>query len=293
MIDKPMPPLRTLQVFEAAARHQSFTAAGHDIGITQSAVSRQIADLEAHLGQSLFVRSGPNLSLTPMGAKLAKGIGHALMDMRICVDAAQVKSAHNVITLTMLPSVAAKWLAPRLERFTQTHPDIDLRISATRHLVDFRVDGVDAAIRYGKGKWPGVIATQLASETIQPVCSAEYARKINLSAPSDLLRATLLFGDIEEDWHKWFAEVGLKNAALPRGPELGDDAAILQAALDHQGVALGRSLLIANDLQSGRLITPFATKLEASYSYWFVRPMAMARSATLIDVENWFINEFK
>ncbi len=291
--DKPiMPSLRTLQVFEAAARHKNFTAAGFDIGITQSAVSRQVADLEAYLSQSLFVRSGPTLILTRTGATLAKGLGHALTDMRSCVEEARNVSDSQVITLTMLPSVAAKWLAPRLGQFTLAHPDIDLRISATRHLVDFTAEGVDAAIRYGKGKWPGVNAVQLGSEIIQPVCSPEYASKIGMVEPDDLLRASLLYGDIAEDWTKWFGAAGLSGAVLPKGPKLGDDTAILQAVLDHQGVALGRSLLVANDLETGRLIAPFPTVLKASYSYWFVNPVSLNLSPTLAAVKDWIVSEF-
>ncbi len=291
--DKPWPiPLRTLQVFEAAARHQSFTAAGRDIGITQSAVSRQVAELETFLGRQLFVRSGPALTVTQVGKTLAERIGYALADLHNGVEDARVRPASNVVTLSMLPSVAAKWLAPRLERFTQTHPGVDLRISATRHLVDFSADGIDAAIRYGKGNWPDVTAIQLGTETIQPVCSPEYARRIDLETPADLLKSTLIYGDIAEDWGKWFAAAGLSGATLPRGPKLGDDTAILQAALDGQGVALGRSLLAAEDLASGRLIAPFQTRLEASYSYWFVQPKTASPNPNLSAIRDWIVAEF-
>lgn len=287
-----LPPLRTLQVFEAAARHQSFTAAGRDIGITQSAVSRQIADLEANLGRKLFIRSGPKLTLTHTGAVLAEGIVRALAIMQSSVDEARVVAASRIVTLSMLPSVATKWLAPRLERFAQAHPDIDLRISATRNLVDFAAEGIDAAIRYGKGEWPEVIATQLGSETIQPVCTPEYAHKIGLTTPEDLLRATLLRSDIAEDWNKWFAATGVFDVTLPRGPKLGDDTATLQATLDHQGVALGRSMLIANDLESGRLVAPFPTTLHASYSYWLVYPISSDTGLNLSAVKDWIVDEF-
>jgi len=287
-----MPPLRTLQVFEAAARHQSFTAAGRDIGITQSAVSRQIADLEANLGRELFIRSGPKLKLTHTGTILAEGIARALANMQNSVEEARAVTPSRIVTLSMLPSVATKWLAPRLERFAQAHPDIDLRISATRNLVDFAAEGIDAAIRYGKGEWPGVIATPLGSETVRPVCTPEYALKLDLTTPTGLLRATLLRSDIAEDWSKWFAATGISDVAIPRGPKLGDDTATLQAALDHQGVALGRSMLVANDLESGRLITPFPTTLHASYSYWLVCPISSDSRRHLSLVKNWIVSEF-
>ncbi|GAB5467076.1 MAG: transcriptional regulator GcvA [Rhodospirillales bacterium] len=287
-----LPQLRALEVFEAAARHQNFTAAGRDIGITQSAVSRQVTDLEAQLGCALFARSGPNVRLTPAGASLASGIGRGLEEMRRSVEAVSALRGGRVVTLSMLPSVAAKWLAPRLGRFTQAHPDLDLRISATRHLVDFAAEGIDAAIRYGQGRWPGVQATLLGVETVRPVVTPEYARATGLSAPADLLRATLLYAEIAEDWRAWFAAVGLTEVRVPPGPKLGDDTAILQAALDHQGVALGRSLLVASDLESGRLVAPFPTALKASFSYWFVTPLHTKPSPGLTAVRDWIVAQF-
>jgi LysR family transcriptional regulator, glycine cleavage system transcriptional activator len=287
-----MPSLRALQVFEAAARYQNFTAAGNDLGITQSAVSRQIADLEAQLGQLLFVRSGPSLSLTGVGRTLAKCIEHALTDLRVGVAQARGIPDSPIVTLSMLPSVAAKWFAPRLEKFTQAHANIDLRISASRNLVDFEDDGFDAAIRYGKGQWPNVMATFLGAEIIRPVCTPEYAARVCLKSVNDLLNATLLYGDIVEDWRKWFIAAGIQNETPPKGPRLGDDTAILAAILDHQGVALGRSLLVDNDLNAGRLITPFTISLKASFSYWFVQPAAIDTSLRLTAVRQWIIDEF-
>ncbi|MEH6494555.1 MAG: transcriptional regulator GcvA [Pseudomonas marincola] len=289
---KSMPPLRTLQVFEAAARHQSFTAAGRDIGITQSAVSRQIADLEAYLKQELFIRSGPRLSLTRVGETLAQGLSYALADMQKSVSEARNVTDSRIVTLSMLPSVAAKWLAPQLGSFTQNHPEIDLRVSATRHLVDFAAEGIDAAIRYGKGEWPGTLAIRLGTERVQPVCTPEYAQNMNLKTPADLLRATLFWGDIAEDWRKWFTAAGVSKIDTMRGPKLGDDTAILQAVIDHQGVALGRSLLTKTDLETGRLIAPFPVMLEASYSYWLVSPVGHEEGQSLAAVKDWIIGAF-
>lgn len=291
-VSNSMPPLRTLQVFEAAARHQSFTAAGREIGITQSAVSRQIADLEAYLKQELFIRSGPRLSLTRVGETLAQGLSYALADMQRSVMEARNVADSRVVTLSMLPSVAAKWLAPQLGLFIQKHPDIDLRVSATRHLVDFAAEGIDAAIRYGNGEWPGAVAVRLGTEKVQPICTPEYAHRMNLKTPADLLRATLFWGDIEEDWRKWFTAAGVSKIEASRGPKLGDDTAILQAVIEHQGVALGRSLLTKTDLETGRLIAPFPVMLEASYSYWLVSPAGHEEGQSLAAVKDWIIGAF-
>ena len=211
-------PLRALQIFEAAARHQNFTAAGRDLGITQSAVSRKISELEAILGAQLFNRSGPNLSLTRTGRSLAHRVSYALTDLQAaCLDA-RSSPDRGVVTLSMLPSVAAKWLAPRLGQFASLHPEIDLRISASHSLVDFAADGIDGAIRYGRGSWPGLEATWLGSETVQPVCSPAALKDFGISTPSDLLSAPLIHSDIPEDWAAWFAAAGIGDAPGAEGP---------------------------------------------------------------------------
>ncbi|MVO14278.1 LysR substrate-binding domain-containing protein [Parasedimentitalea huanghaiensis] len=267
------PSLRALEVFESAARMGGFTSAGNELGITQSAVSRQVGDLEAMLDVTLFQRRGAHVTVTPTGKRLAdtptgkrlaERLAVALKDMRAAVS--EAARSDGMVTLSMLPSVAAKWFAPRLGRFVTAHPQIDLRVSASRHLVDFEVEGVDAAIRYGRGSWPGLAAQKLASETVSPVCTPSYAERLGLSEPEDLIQATLLYGDIPEDWEAWFAVAGCAEN-VPPGPRLGDDAAILQAVLDHQGVALGRSRLIEDDLESGKLVTPFDIRLSASHAY--------------------------
>ena len=287
-----LPALRALQVFEAASRHGNFTGAAGELGVTQGAVSRKVQELESWLGQELFRRSGPKLTLTATGKALGVETGRALDILRAASDAAMPSPDRLHVTLSMLPSVAAKWLAPRLARFVRTHPQIDLRVSAARHFVDFAADEIDAAIRYGKGNWPGLSADLLARETVTPVCARAYAEECGLKSPKDLLGATLLHSDIEEDWRAWFRAAGLEKSAIPRGPKLGDDTATLQAALDGQGVALGRSVLVADDIQAQRLIAPFHISLEASYSYWFVTPADTPASDNLRAVHAWLQSEF-
>ena len=161
-------PLRALQIFEAAARQQNFTAAGREIGLTQSAVSRKVSELEAILDVQLFRRSGPNLVLTQTGRVLAGRVSFALGDLRSALEEVKPALDSNIVTLSMLPSVAAKWLAPRLGLFTQLHPQIDLRVSASRDIVDLNAEGFDGAIRYGLGNWPGFETIWLGAESVQP-----------------------------------------------------------------------------------------------------------------------------
>lgn len=287
---KSLLPLRALQIFEAAARHHSFTAAGQHLGITQSAVSRKVSELEASLGIRLFVRSGPNVTLTDNGRTLADRVGYALGDLQRAVAHARPRSGNSIVNLSMLPSVAAKWLAPKLGQFANDHPEIDLRISASRTLIDFSVEDMDGAIRFGLGDWPGLDVIWLGGETVQPVCAPAFLARYPLATPADLLSVPLLHADIPEDWAVWLAANGVANANIPRGPRLGDDTAILQAALSGQGMALGRGLLVADDLDAGRLVAPFGLKLETSYSYWFVSPKNSRDS--LMVVRNWVARAF-
>jgi LysR family transcriptional regulator, glycine cleavage system transcriptional activator len=284
------PPLRSLQVFEAAARCGTFTAAGKELGITQSGVSRQVSDLEAVLGVALFLRNGARLTVTPAGERLADQLADAFR--RTWSAVADARRSDQVVTLSMLPSVAARWFAPRLGSFMTQNPEIDLRIAASRHLVDFSAEGVDAAIRYSPIPSASLEAIKLGTETVQPVCSAQYARDHGLATPDDLLRCTLLCGDIPEDWPAWFDAAGCKQPP-PAGPRLGDDGAILQAALDHQGVALGRSLLVAGDIAAGRLVRPFAVTLKASHAYWFVQPKGVATTKAINAVRDWLTDQFR
>lgn len=284
------PPLRSLQVFEAGVRCGSFTAAGEELGITQSGVSRQVSDLEATLGVTLFLRKGSRLSVTPAGERLAHQLAVAFAHTWSAV--ADARRSDQVVTLSMLPSIATRWFAPRLSSFQAVNPDIDLRITASRHLVDFTSEGVDAAIRYCPAPAGNLEAIKLGTETIAPVCSPSYAQKHGLNEPDDLYRATLLYGDIPEDWAAWCKAAGCKQTP-PAGPRLGDDGAILQAAVEGQGIALGRSRLVADDIATGRLIAPFTVSLDASHAYWFVQPKGMATMQAINAVKVWLLDRFE
>lgn len=284
------PTLRSLQVFEAAARCGGFTAAGQELGITQSGVSRQVSDLEAMLGVALFFRNGARLSVTPAGKRLARQLADTFANTWSAV--ADARRSEQVVTLSMLPSVAARWFAPRLGNFMLENPDVDLRITASRHLVDFITEGVDAAIRYSPKPSIDLELLKLGTETITPVCSPSYVREYDLQVPADMYRATLLCGDIPEDWPAWFEAAGCQQPP-PTGPRLGDDGAILQAAVEGQGVALGRSLLVADDISTGRLVAPFDISLDASHAYWFARPKQVETTQAVERVKTWLVEQFQ
>lgn len=290
--NKRLPSLRAVHVFVISAQLGSFTAASRKLNVTQGAVSRLIQDLEEQLSVKLFNRSGPNLSLTDAGREFALTTGRAIELIEEAVETIHAKQEKSYINLSMLPSVATNWFAPRLGRFVNEYPDIDVRICASRRLVDFHAEDIDAAIRYGEGDWPGYHAELLATEMIFPVCTPAYAKKLKLLKPSDLSRATLLHADLSDNWELWFRKAGLINQEIPDGPKLGDEAAIRQAVCDSHGVSLGRSVLIEDDLQSGRLIAPFPIKLNASFSYWLVTLKGRQRSESIDKISRWIKKEF-
>jgi len=283
-------PLTALRTFEAAARHGSFTRAAEELHVTQGAVSRQVQALEARIGIELFERHGRTLILSHDGRRLADAATDALE--RLGEAVAELGRACTEVTLSMLPSVAACWMAPRMREFAAANPGIALRLSASRHLVDFHSEGIDAAIRYGPGGWPDVKAELLAREHIFPVCSADYAATHNLLRPEDLMRTTLLHTDVPDGWRDWFAAAGRPDAFTEEGVYLDEDAALLRAAAESEGMALGRSVLVAGDLAQGRLVAPFDASIPATYSYWFVAPAEARRRREVDLVRTWLMAEF-
>src|ERR1700737_4495083 len=188
-----LPSLNGLRAFEAAARHLSFTAAATELNVTQTAISHQIRRLEEELGIRLFVRQNRSLALTPEARDYLPGIRAAFNDLRLATDRLTRKDNDHVLTVSTLASLAAKWLLPRLSMFQQAHPGIDVRITTSTSLVDFKTGDVDAAIRYGRGHWPGLRADWLMADELFPVCSpALLAGKKPLQRPEDLADHVLL-----------------------------------------------------------------------------------------------------
>jgi LysR family glycine cleavage system transcriptional activator len=269
-----MPSLTALRAFEAAARHGSLTRAAQELFITQSAVSRQVQALERDLGMALFERSGRHIALTTDGQELADAAGRAFEIVRAAVARLRRRreaagGADRVVTISMLPSLAAKWFTPRLGRLFAAMPDLDLRISASRALVAFDRDGVDCAIRYGRGDWPGTRATRLMDEEVFPAASP----RLGIGTLEKLSRSVLLQGDIPDDWDRWFAAAGLRQPRVAKsGPRFTDDVSLIEAAVDGIGVALVRSTLVERELKEGRLVRIGDHAVPASFAYYFVVP---------------------
>lgn len=286
------PPLRAVRAFAAAARHMSLTRAADELAVTQSAVSRQVRELERDLGVELFRRQGRKLRLTAEGRAFAQAAGEAIDRLTDYAAVLRARHASPVVTLGTLPSVAARWLAPRLADFVASHPDIDLRIATSPQLAELGSGDIDAAIRYGRGDWPGLTAIRLADEELLPVCSPEYLRRNPVDSAADLARRTLLQADLPDQWRDWFRAAGAATDGIGRGLRFDDANALLQAAADGLGVALGRSLLVAEDLRSGRLVVPLDLRIPASYSYWFVVSAGRENDAQLARIRDWLRRQF-
>ena len=207
-----LPSLNGLRAFEAAARHLSFTQAASELNVTQTAISHQIRRLEEELGLRLFVRQNRALELTAEARDYLPGVHAAFNDLRLATDRLLRKDDGHVLTVSTLASLAAKWLLPRLSAFQEAHPGIDVRITTSPSLVDFQRDNVDAAIRYGRGQWPGVRADWLMADELFPVCSpALVSGNKPLRCPQDLKDHVLLHtsNTNSDDWRLWLTAAGL------------------------------------------------------------------------------------
>jgi len=286
-----LPSLNGLRAFEAAARHLSFTVAADELNVTQTAISHQIRRLEDELGIRLFIRQNRALALTPEARNYLPGIRAAFNDLRLATDQLLRKDGDHVLTVSTLASLAAKWLLPRLSAFQETHPGIDVRITTSTGLVDFRTGGVDAAIRYGRGHWAGVRADWLMADELFPVCSpALLAGGRPLRSPQDLAEHTLLHtsGGYDDDWRLWLTAAGLP-ANISKNPGLSFDLIFLtlQAAIDGQGVALGRTSYVADDIAKGRLVVPFKIALPADAGFYLVSPESRTDTPKLAAFRQW------
>ena len=285
-----LPSLNGLRAFEAAARHLSFTVAASELNVTQTAISHQIRRLEEELGIRLFVRQNRALALTPQARDYLPGVRAAFNDLRLATDRLLRKDEH-VLTVSTLASLAAKWLLPRLSAFQETHPGIDVRITTSTALVDFRSGDVDAAIRYGRGHWPGVRADWLTADELFPVCSpALLTGNRPLRSPQDLADHTLLHtsGVYDDDWRLWLTAAGLP-ADISKLPGLTFDLILMtvQAALDGIGVAMGRTSYVEGDIAKGRLVVPFQITLPTDAGFYLVSPEGRADPPKLAAFRKW------
>jgi LysR family glycine cleavage system transcriptional activator len=287
-----LPPLNALKAFEAAARHESFTRAAEELCVTQGAVSHQVKALEAELSVKLFNRERQRLIITGAGRDYLGVVRDALDRIAVGTERLVQRQSSGVLTVSTSPDFAAKWLVHRLGRFAEAYPEVDLRVSATMHHVDFAREDVDLAVRHGDGNWPGNDVIRLSPEQLFAVCSPKLLSGRNrLAKPSDVLKFPLLHLDDRTAWVKWLEVAGFADAELSQGPVLNRASMVIDAAVDGQGIALARTTLAAWDLISGRLVRPFSDTLPLSKTYWIVCPKATSSLPKITMFRDWLLGE--
>ncbi len=291
---KNIPPLNALRVFESAARHLSFTKAAEELNVTPGAVSQQIKTLEDYIGAKVFRREKRALLLTDE-AQASLPILRDGFDK--LVEAAQILMSRGDagrLTVSVAPSLAAKWLVPRLDDFQNAHPEIDVWVSADMDVVDFALEDVDLAIRYGAGRYPGLEAERLMSETIIPVCSPALLRGDHpLKAPADLAHHALLH-DISPDkdesipnWSMWLKAAGVAGVDGKRGFKFNQSSLVIEAAVAGKGVALAKAAIALADLEAARLVVPFDLTTPSSFAYYIVHPTSKSNAASVKAFKAW------
>jgi LysR family glycine cleavage system transcriptional activator len=282
-----LPQLNALKAFEAAARHVSFTRAAEELCVTQGAVGHQVKALEAELGIKLFNRERQRVIITHAGREYLAVVRDALDRIAIGTERLVQRQSSGMLTVSTSPDFAAKWLVHRLGRFAEAHPEIDLRVSATMHHVDFASEDVDIAVRHGDGHWLGLDVTRLCAEQLFAVCSPRLAS--GLRRPGDVLRVPLLHLDDRSAWSAWLDAAGVVGTDAIHGPILNRASMLIDAAIDGHGIALARTTLAAWDLINARLVRPFPVTLPLLKSFWIVSPKATASLPKLVAFRDWLL----
>jgi len=299
-MNRRLPPLAALRAFDAAARHLSFKQAAEELNVTPAAISQQIRALEEDVGVRLFRRLPRALELTEAGRAAAPILGEGFARLAEAAGAMRAAVPSRTITVSAAPSFAAKWLVPRLERFGERYPDYDVRLDASDALADFSGDGVDVALRYGRGRYPGLVAERLMAETTAPVCSpALIERGPPLATPSDLRHHRLLHvvwrmeQEAAPSWRMWLRAAGVTDVDTSRGAQFSNDSLAVQAAIEGQGVALGNGVLVEADIAAGRLLLPFAEAeaQDTRFCYYLVYPEDRAAEPRVAAFRDWLFEE--
>jgi LysR family glycine cleavage system transcriptional activator len=290
-----LPPLNALRAFEAVARHLSITHAADELGVTPGAVSQSVKALEEYLGKALLSRTSRGLVLNDAAAAALPALSEGFDRLAEAAQRLAGPERGGRLTVSVSPSFAQKWLAPRLSGFSAEHPDVDVQIQASMGLSNFEAEGVDLAIRYGAGGWAGLEAKLLLHEEVTPVCAPNVADE--LKAPADLAKFTLIHDDSTlndescPDWPMWLKAAGVTGVDGSRGPRFNQSSLAIDAVANGRGVTLAKRALAQADLDAGRLVAPFAMATPLHFAYWIVHPPGRARSKPARVFIAWAIDQ--
>lgn len=292
-------PLYGLETFAIAARHLSFTKAAQEMNLTQGAVSQQIRQLEERLGLTLFIRHHRRLELSVAGARLAVQVNHSFSEINGLITELKEEESSMILTVSVMPSFATKWLIPRLGSLQEKYPDLQLRIQANEREVNFQRDRIDVAIVHSHLLAPSSgQVIPLLKDKVFPVCSPAFAHDHQLTSPAQLAKIPLLNDDSEwrfsspyAEWDKWLQLAKAKGVKPSRGISFNRGDLAVQAAVAGQGVALGRTPLVMDDIQQGRLVQPFSESLDEGHAYLFVCPDAQRQRDAVQQLIAWLVEE--
>ncbi len=289
-MSKRFPPLNPLRTFEVAARSKSFTEAAEELGVTQAAVSRQVSVLEGYFKARLFERDVRSIKLTAIGRQLCEDISPAFQIIRSSAE--RIFEENRLVRIQTYPTFAARWLMPRLADFMHLYPSIDLRVQTAVKPVDFLRSDTDIAIQFGHGHWPEMNAYALVLDSIEPVCCAHLAAKMQAEDVHSVRRHTLLTSKFRSrDWSDWFAHVGGGPDVNVRWLSFESSMLTFHAAIEGLGVAMGQTLLLTSELKSGVLIRPFNKPLRRELHYWAVWPVGRRLTPEARRFLDWVISQ--
>jgi LysR family transcriptional regulator of beta-lactamase len=284
---RPYLPLNALRAFESSARHLSFTRAAQELNVTQAAVSQQVRSLEERLNTALFKRLPRGLAMTEEGLALQPVLSDAFDRIEAVLKQFDGGHFHEVLTVGAVGTFAVGWLMPRLKSFRDAHPFVELRLLTNNNLVDLATEGLDFAIRFGDGTWPGSLATKLLDAPLALLCTPDIAAR--LARPDDLANETLLRSYRMDDWMTWFAAAGIAPRPV-RGPVFDSSRLMVEAAIQGAGVALAPALMFEREINTGRLVRPFDVEVQAG-SYWLTCLKGKPMTPAMLLFSQWIAKE--
>jgi LysR family transcriptional regulator of beta-lactamase len=282
---RPHLPLNALRAFESSARHLSFTRAALELNVTQAAVSQQVRILEERLGAALFKRLPRGLGITDEGRALLPVLTEAFGRIESVLKQFEGGHFHEVLTVGVVGTFAVGWLMPRLKSFRHAHPFVELRLLTHNNLVDLASEGLDFAIRFGEGIWPGTHNELLLDAPLTVLCAPDIAQR--LAGPCDLTKETLLRSYRADEWNIWFAAAGLEPWTV-NGPVFDSSRLMVEAAVQGAGIALAPPRMFVRELQAGLLVCPFDTQVKTG-GYWLTCLRSRRMSPAMELFRDWIL----
>jgi LysR family glycine cleavage system transcriptional activator len=272
----------------------NFSKAAEELNVTPGAISRAVKHLEDQLNVLLFDRETRSVRLTAVGEPYARAVRDALEQLAAATALATTRRSESTLIVSTSDGFAGRWLVPRLYRFHRAHRGVDVRVSTTGKLTNFLGDGIDIAIRYGSGNYPGLTSEFLTDEEVFPVCSPKLLKGAHpLRKPEDLRHHTLIRDTYPIDWAAWLSSAKVKGVNPHKGLTFDSYTFAVEAAVQGEGVVLGRTMLVAADLAVGRLVRPFKHALNAVSSFYVVYPPDAIRQRKVRIFRDWLFSEIK